>query len=137
MSPNAYAQQYRQTAVTSAVLDASPHRLISLMLAGTRERIRLAVACLERGDITRKLQAIDEACTIIDSLHGCLDMNAGGEIAQNLSALYEYTQRRLIEGNASNNPEPMREVDALLGEIESAWNAIDPQTQPMQTGVAA
>ena len=128
MNPNTYALQYRQTAVTSAVLDASPHRLISLMLAGVRERARLAVACMQRRDIARKVQAIDEACTIIDGLNGALDLKAGGEIAANLSGIYEYAQQRLIVGNATNDPAPLQEVDALLGEIEAAWNAIDPNS---------
>lgn len=135
MSPNAYANQYRQTAVNSAVLDASPHRLIALMLGGVRERARLAIACMQRRDVARKVQAIDEACTIIDGLNGALDMQAGGDIAQNLSGIYEYAQQRLMLGNATNDPAPLHEVDVLLGEIETAWNAIDPGT--IAAGAAA
>lgn len=119
-----YANQYRQTGLDSAVLDASPHRLISLMLSGARERARLAEACLARGDIGRKSQAISDACSIIGGLNGALDLEAGGEIAGGLQALYDYAQRRLVEANARNDAAPLREVDQLLGEIETAWNAI-------------
>ena len=119
-----YANQYRQTGVSSAVLEADPHRLISLMLAGARERARLAEACLERGDLSRKAQAISDASAIIGGLNGALDLDAGGEIAGGLQALYDYAQRRLVEANAANEPGPLREVDQLLGEIETAWNAI-------------
>lgn len=121
------AHQYKQTGVSSAVLDASPHELITLMLSGARDRTRLAVACLERGDTVRKAQAISEAATIVAALDGALNLEAGGEIADGLQALYDYAQRRLLAGNAHNDPEPLREVDALLGEIESAWRAIAPQ----------
>ena len=119
-----YAKHYRQTGLDSAVLEASPHRLISLMLSGARERARLAEACLARGDIARKAQAICDACSIIGGLNGALDLEAGGEIAGGLQALYDYAQRRLVEANARNDAEPLREVDQLLGEIETAWNAI-------------
>ena len=119
-----YANQYRQTGVSSAVLDADPHRLISLMLAGARERARLAEACLHRGDLARKAQAISDASAIIGGLNGALDLEAGGEIAGGLQALYDYAQRRLVEANAANEPGPLREVDQLLGEIETAWNAM-------------
>ena len=81
-----YANQYRQTGVSSAVLDADPHRLISLMLAGARERARLAEACLHRGDLARKAQAISDASAIIGGLNGALDLEAGGEIAGGLQA---------------------------------------------------
>ena len=121
-----YANQYRQTGVSSAVLEASPHELVTLMLAGARERARLAIACLERGDLPRKAQAISEAGAIIGGLDGALNLEAGGEIADGLQALYDYAQRRLLAANAYNDPEPLREVDKLLGEIESAWRAITP-----------
>jgi flagellar protein FliS len=94
------------------------------MLAGARERARLAEACLERGDLPRKAQAISDASAIIGGLNGALDLDAGGEIAGGLQALYDYAQRRLVEANAANEPGPLREVDQLLGEIETAWNAI-------------
>lgn len=121
-----YANQYRQTGVSSAVLDADPHRLIALMLAGARERARLAIACLERGDLPRKAQAITDASAIIGGLNGALDLEAGGDIAGGLHALYDYAQRRLVEANAANDAAPLQEVDELLADIETAWNAIAP-----------
>lgn len=122
----AFANQYRQTSVSSAVLDATPHQLIALMLAGARERARLAIAHLSRGDLPRKAQAITEASTIIGGLNGALNLEAGGEIADGLQALYDYAQRRLLAANLENDPAPLQEVDELLGEIESAWRAISP-----------
>lgn len=122
----AHVAHYQQTAVSSAVLDANPHRLIALLLAGARTRARLAAACLARGDVPRKAQAISEACTIVGALDGALDHDAGGEIASGLGALYAYVQRRLLEANLHNDTAALQEVDDLLGEIESAWNAIAP-----------
>lgn len=126
MNARASAQHYRQTAVQSAVLDASPHRLVALMLAGIRERLQLATACIDKGDIARKGQAINEACMIIGELDGSLDHKAGGDIAAGLSALYAYAQRRLVEANLHNDPDRLKEVDGLIAEIEGAWNAIAP-----------
>ena len=129
-SARSYANQYRQTSVNSAVLDASPHQLVALMLAGARERACLAIACLERGDLPRKSQAISDASAIIGGLNGALDMTAGGEIADGLQALYDYAQRRLLEANLNNDRAPLDEINDLLGDIESAWCAIAP-TGPM------
>jgi len=129
MSARVFAQHYRQTAVSSAVLDATPHRLVTLMLAGVRERLRLAAACMDKGDIPRKGQAIGEATMIIGELDGSLDHKAGGDIAAGLAALYEYSQRRLFEANARNDAAALMEVDALFADIEAAWQAIDPERQ--------
>ena len=127
MNARTSAQHYRQTAVSSAVLDASPHRLVSLMLAGVRERLRLASACIEIGDLPRKGQAISEASLIIGQLDGSLDHAAGGEIADGLAALYDYSQRRLTEANLNNDVAMVQEVDGLIADIEAAWLQIDPE----------
>lgn len=124
MSYHAHARQYRQTAVSSAVLEADPHRLVSLMFSGARERLQLAAACVDSGNLARKGEAISEASTIVGALDGSLNMEAGGEIAQNLSALYDYIQRRLLDANLQNDAAPLRECDRLLADIEGAWNAI-------------
>lgn len=126
MSQHAYASHYRQTAVSSAVLDADPHRLVALMFAGLRERLQLAAACIDAGNIARKGQAISEASTIVGHLHGSLNMDAGGEIAQNLAALYDYIQRRLLDANMRSDTAVLRECDALVADIQSAWDAISP-----------
>lgn len=126
MSIHAYASQYRQTAVSSAVLDADPHRLVALMFAGLRERLQLAAACIDAGNVARKGQAITEASTIVGHLDGSLNMEAGGEIAQNLSALYDYVQRRLLDANIHNDTAALHECDGLIGDIQSAWAAIAP-----------
>jgi len=121
-----YAQQYRQSQLEGAVMDADPHKLVALLLSGACERIRLAEACMERGDPARKGKAIGEACAIVGHLSGSLDHEAGGEIAANLSSLYDYVLRRLTEANLNNDPEALRESLALLGEIDAAWTAIRP-----------
>lgn len=126
MNARTLANQYRQTGVSSAALEASPHRLIALMLAGARERAQLAAACLQRGDLPRKSRAISDASAIIGGLNGALNLEAGGEIADGLQALYDYAQRRLLAANLDNDAAPLREVDDLLGDIESAWLAIAP-----------
>ncbi|MDQ3206504.1 MAG: flagellar export chaperone FliS [Pseudomonadota bacterium] len=125
-SARSFADQYRQTGVSSAVMDASPHRLIALMLSGARERARLAIACIDRGDLPRKSQAITDASAIISGLNGALNLEAGGEVADGLHALYDYAQRRLVQAHAANDAAPLREVDELLGDIETAWSAIAP-----------
>lgn len=125
----AYLRQYRSTGLEGSVIDASPHKLISLLLTGARERIGAALAAMGEGRIAAKGEAVSRACAIIDSLRGSLDHGAGGEVAGSLEALYDYASRRLVEGNASNDPGAFSEVDALLAEVQAAWAAIPPELQ--------
>lgn len=113
---------YRQA--HRAVDTDDPHRIIALLLAGAIERTRLAEACLQRGDVPGKINAIHSALDIIEGLRLSLDHEAGGEVAAGLESIYEYSSFRLIEANAENDVARLREVAGLLGEIGSAWAAI-------------
>src|SRR5690606_18822243 len=120
---------------SSAVNDADPHKLVAMLLTGACERIRLAEACLERNDQARKGQAIGEARAIVGHLNGSLDHEAGGDIAGNLSALYDYVMQRLTDANLHNDGAALQEALQLLTEIDSAWNAIPhDQRQPAAAG---
>ncbi|KRG62960.1 flagellar biosynthesis protein FliS [Stenotrophomonas humi] len=130
-SSRQYAEQYRHVGVSSAVAEADPHKLVALLLSGALDRLRLASASLERGDQARKGKAIGEVCAIVGHLNGSLDHQAGGEIAANLSALYDYVLQRLTDANLHNDHSALDEALQLLTEIDSAWNAIPhDQRQP-------
>ncbi len=126
-----YAEQYRKVGVSSRAIDADPHRLVALLLEGAGERIRRAEACLASGDQALKGKAIGEACAIIGHLNGSLDHEAGGDVAGNLSALYDYVLHRLTEGNLNNDVNALQESLSLMTEIESAWNAIPVEQRAM------
>lgn len=126
----------RDTSLASEVMDADPHRLVALLLAGACERIRLAEACAARGDQASKGKAIGEVCAILGHLNGSLDHEAGGEIAGSLSSLYDYVQARLTEANLNNDESAMPEALELLGEIEAAWNAIPSEQRQRPTAGA-
>jgi flagellar protein FliS len=132
------ANFYRRTEVSSAALGNDPHRLISLLLDGASKRLRLANACIERHDIPGKAKAISSTCAIISHLNASLDHEQGGEVASNLSAIYDYSLRRLTAANLHNDQAALEEILGLIDVIASAWNAIPPQSRykPQPTTVA-
>lgn len=118
---NAYAKVGMETGVTAA----SPHKLIVMLFDGALVSVNAAIMHMKAGGIADKGAAISKAITIIDSgLRAALDKKAGGEIAEGLDALYEYMGARLVEANLKNQVEILEEVQRLLSELRSAWNAI-------------
>jgi flagellar protein FliS len=83
-------------------------------------------------NIAAKGTAISKAITIIDNgLRASLDKTAGGEIAANLDALYDYMSRRLLHANLKNDVPAIEEVHRLLSDLREAWVAIgDKVAQP-------
>ena len=124
MDPRGALKKYNQVRAHGQTEGASPHRLIQVLMEGVLEKIRVARGLIERREMAEKVRHINWALSILDGLRQSLDMEKGGEIAQNLEALYEYMERRLIAANAENDPRILDEVMSLMLEIKSAWDAI-------------
>jgi flagellar protein FliS len=124
MNPRGAMQKYNQVRAHAHAEGASPHRLIQLLMDGALEKIRIAKGVMERRDIPEKVRQINWALSIIDGLRQSLDMEKGGEIAQNLNALYDYIQRRIVVANMENDTRILDEVASLLIEIKTAWEAV-------------
>jgi len=121
---SANVSAYRQLSVQTEASAASPHRLIGMLLRGAREKIQSAKGNLDNGDVQEKCTNISLAISIVAGLKSSLNLDAGGEIARNLDALYEYMIRALTLANLDNDREQLEAVDALLREIQDAWQAI-------------
>ena len=104
--------------------DASPHRLITMLLDGAIERTTSAVGAMERGEIGATGESIGKAISIVDNLRVSLDQQKGGQISENLASLYEYMTRRLLEANATKDSSMLAEVAGLLKEIKVAWDQV-------------
>jgi len=116
--------QYTQGSVQVSVSGADPHRLIQMLLEGALDKIAMAKGHMERGQHLEKGKHISWAISIINGLRRSLDMEAGGEISASLDALYDYSERRLMEGHARNNPDYLDEVAGHLRQIKAGWDAI-------------
>lgn len=124
---NSKLAAYQSVSVHGSVAGADPHRLVLMLMDGVLERLAVARACIERGDFARKAQLLHSCTTLIAELRGSLNIKDGGELARNLSDLYEYMARQTLRANAENRPEVIREVTSLLAEIRGAWVAIGPE----------
>ena len=121
------ANAYAKVGIETGVIAASPHKLIVMLFEGAIVAISNASQHLSNGEIASKGQSISKAIAIIENgLRASLDKKAGGEIASNLDALYEYMSARLIRANLDNNQDMLTEVKNLLRDLKSAWEAIAP-----------
>ena len=99
-------------------------RIIVLLYEGAVKFLRQAIAELEAGHFMEKGQYINKATAILDELSGSLNMEAGGEIAQNLKDLYRFMVTHLYKANFSRDPRMIREVIDLLEQLNSGWKGI-------------
>jgi len=116
--------QYQQVGVQSGLTDATPYRLVQMLMDGALERVNKAKGTMQSHNFIEKGRYITSAMSIIDGLRGSLDFEVGGEIAANLDNLYEYMNRRLMEANTSNDPDVLDEVCKLMSTIKEGWDGI-------------
>ena len=115
---------YQTTQAHSGVEGASAHRLITLLLEGAVERIAKAKGHMERGERAPQGELIGKVIDIVASLDAYLDVEKGGEVAQNLESLYDYMVRKLFDANKNSSLEELSEVESLLLEIREGWVGI-------------
>ncbi len=117
-------KQYQQVSVNSSVMGASSHRLVQMLMEGALERIAVAKESMARKEIALKGKNIGHAIEIVGGLQGSLNIEAGGEVAENLSSLYDYMVRRLLVANNQNDESILDEVSGLMIEIKMGWDAM-------------
>ena len=118
------ARYYKQVEVGSEVHDASPHRLIQMLLEGALEKINLAKGYMERKQTTEKCKVISDALNIVMALRASLNHKVGADIAKKLDDLYDFVEQHLLEANMQNNLQLLNEAHAILLEIKTGWNSI-------------
>lgn len=128
MNTRSAINAYNQVGLESAVLASDPHKLILMLYQGALLAIATAKTQMQRNDISGKGASISKAIAIIEEgLKSSLDLNAGGELAGNLSALYTYMSNRLLQASLNNDPAMLDDVSRLLSELKGAWEAIRPK----------
>lgn len=119
------ASAYQRINVETSMHTIDQHQLVSLLYEGLLSAIATARGALARGDVLTKCNSVAKATRILEEgLSTALDREMGGELAENLGALYDYCLRRLILANARNDDAMMEEVMRLIEPIALGWNEI-------------
>lgn len=126
MFTQTYAHAAYLNGANAGILDASPHRLTSLLLRAARDKVAVAEGAIDRNDVALRADAIGKATDIVIELKSTLDLRGGGEIATRLGELYEISLFHLLQANLHADKSSLSVVSNIISEIESAWLEIKP-----------
>lgn len=113
---NAYSQ-YQQNQIFSA----TPEQILLMLYDGAIRFTRQAICGLEEENLTLFHHGIKKAMAIITEFSNSIDHAIGGEIAENLDALYNFMVRELTLANIHKDIEKLRVVDRLLVDLRATW----------------
>jgi flagellar secretion chaperone FliS len=117
----------------STILSADPVELVRILYRTALDAVREARMHLGCGDVSARGKSVSRALDVINELNGSLDHQSGGALSRRLSELYDYMQRRLIEGNYRQEAESLDEVSALLATLLEAWQAVGIAARPHES----
>jgi flagellar protein FliS len=116
---NPYAQ-YRETEISTA----NQGKLIVMLYDGAIRFLNLALEALPNKKYDVVNNNILKAQDIVTELMLSLNMEAGGQVSQNLFSLYVYMKKKLIESNIKKESDGIDEVLKYLKELRAAWDQI-------------
>jgi flagellar secretion chaperone FliS len=118
MAVNNPYQTYQNNSVTTA----SPGELTLMLYNGCLKFIGLAKKGIHDNDIELKNVNIQKAQNIVSELMVTLNMDM--DVSKNMMSLYDFINRRLIEGNIKNDLEAVEEAEGLIVEFRDTWKQL-------------
>ena len=124
MNPMLAHRQYQKVNSHAQASEATPHRLVQMLMEAGLDRIAQAKGAIGRKDIASKGVLIGKAIEIVGGLREGLDMENSADTLTRVDNLYVYMMKRLAEANIKSDPKILDEVGGLLGTVKEGWDAI-------------
>ena len=106
------------------VLSQNRGQLVVTLYEGAIKFLKQAVLAMDRGDYLEKGRLIGKALDIIQELDVTLNMEAGGEISQNLHKLYLFMVEQLLKANVQKDAQKIQGVVSLLDDLNQGWKTV-------------
>lgn len=136
-SPYGGYNAYREIGVKTA----SQGKLVVMLYEGAVSNLEKAAALIsddgkiEPGRIESYGNCLQKAMDILTELEISLDMDKGGEIAQNLMSLYVYFNRQILDATISHDKSKITFVRDMLSQLRESWMSASNSTANTQTKI--
>ena len=114
---NAYSNSYRN----NQVMTASPEQILIMLYDGAIRFVRRGKQAIIDGRQADKAIAIGKAVAIVTEFSNTLDYKVGGEVALDLSQLYDFMLRELSSVNARGDAARLEPVEKILLDLREGF----------------
>ena len=124
---------YRRTQVQTA----SPEQLLLQLMEAAVRHARQAKAQGDAGEVATAREHAVHLLDIVNELDGSLDWEQGGEVVEELDALYAFLQREISDANTKADFGRFADVEAILRDLYQGWKDAVAQLQEQAEDAAA
>jgi len=120
------AKMYADNNTHTSVFSADSGQIIILVYDRIFDHLKVAKLALENGQYA--IEPFTKAHDLIQQgLLACLDYENGGDVAQSLGAVYEWSLREILNARLAKSPEKVQDVLDVLAPLYEAWLVLAPK----------
>ncbi|MCR1971709.1 flagellar export chaperone FliS [Clostridium cochlearium] len=117
-----YANNAYNAYKTNSVNYASKEQLLLMVVDGAVKFSKIAKQGIEEKDIKKAHENIIKTQNIFYELMATLDVEKGGEWAENLMKIYDFIIQRLVQANIKKDVKIMEEIIPIIEDIRDTWH---------------
>ena len=117
MTMHPYLDQYQNNQIATA----KPEQILILLYDGAIRFVYRAAAAIVANNAEQKNININKTVAILSEFSATLDHTIGGQVAADLTALYNFMIRELTVVNRTNDLNRLENVRSILTELRDTW----------------
>jgi flagellar protein FliS len=107
------------------IAEEFPSTLVVMLYDDALENLDIAIGAIEAEDIEERFRASERVADILYNLCISLDLENGGQVSENLAALYKHGIQQMTDINFSNDPAVAESLKRVLEPLRDSWAELD------------
>ena len=112
---------YQQNHTEAQAATADPHKLVVMLIDGLLDEIDRIEGHIKDRRFEHKGKSVSKCLDILAGLDAALDLDQGGEVAENLHNLYDYCAQSLFQASLDNQLTPLTSVRTVMNDLREGW----------------
>ncbi len=112
---------YRNTAVEAKAAGADVHQLVLMLFDGFLEELERSVGHINARRMDKKGPSIERLLKILGGLEASLDRNNGGQLAENMSKLYQHCGQAVLQASLRDDVSYLNNVRVVMMNLQEGW----------------
>lgn len=112
------------------IMSASPAEMVVMLYDESIGALSNTIKAIEENDTQARWKANNKAQRILQHMSDTLDMEQGGEVAANLSRLYDFILRELLWVDLENDAQRAANAIRLLKPLRDSWRTLAVEQKP-------
>ena len=108
---------YKKTSVQTA----SKEQILLMLYQAAIKNCKKAIEAIDNKELAKKGESIGRLQDIVIELNNSLDFEVGGDVARELSSLYDYILYSSTQANIKIDKEPLEGVLSVLKTLYDGW----------------